>query len=111
MNGVLITETGSDNMNTKTVIACAMLAFGLVGCRGEPSASEVDQAVRLALESTKIIGMKVVSVKKLACRSADENAYLCDVEVTTSNDFTGPMTQTGAFRFVEADDGWRMSQR
>lgn len=106
------------------ISATILFYAALVGCSGEPSSSEIENAIKSSVEQAnqqaKQIGGKILSddlltvvheVKKVGCTSAEEaSGFNCDVEVDVSAPFVGRANKVATFRFVEASDGWQVVQ-
>jgi len=106
--------------------AVMVLGFAtlLVGCKSEPSESDIQSAIQQNVEQTnqqaKSMGgkaltdnmlMKVENIKKLACQDAQsDGSYKCKVEMEMTAPFVGKRQTTGELTFIESDDGWRVVQ-
>jgi hypothetical protein len=94
----------------------------LVKGAAEPSASEIEKAVRADMDQSnqqeKNIGggliadnmlTKVYGVKKLGCVAAQgASGFNCDVEIDVSAPFVGRSKKVGQLRFVKGSDGWKV---
>ncbi len=89
--------------------------------RDEPTDAEVAQAVANKMKSelsknpfaaALVVGMidaskfKINSIKKLSCKSDGSNAFICDIEVNTTDAMTGNNTNIEKHRFVKGTSGW-----
>ncbi len=97
-----------------------VLLLALAACgSSEPSASDIDRAVRAHLSQSyaqlqQISGTKspigeIHSVKKLGCKSDTDVSWRCDVEIDLSQlgeRGRGPVL----LRFVKGSDGWTLAQ-
>lgn len=97
----------------------AATSLFIVGCSGEPSESDIAQAVERSFESANQqvrqfgnhpnLRSQVHSVKKLGCEAtAQGNAFLCDVETDVTVPLLGRTKNTGRVRMVKGSDGWVM---
>lgn len=89
-------------LQTRRLALVFATVFILAGCSGEPSESEMRDAVMVASgvgEDGSIFSEKhFAKFKKLQCKEAEKGGYSCD--------YIGPFGPLNA-RFVETDDGWR----
>jgi hypothetical protein len=108
-------------MQTNRVVsALAVMGFLVSACGGEPSASNIQEAMeqQMANEGKAVGGMmggemaknmqaKIHGVEKIACNKADgKPGYRCDFSVDIEVPILGRTTQNGSGRFVDGDDGW-----
>lgn len=111
-------------MNIKQLYTFASVAALLMlsGCGGEPSASDIEKAVRAQVEmeseqmkkaSMGLFDMKAElhSVQKVGCVAAAESTgFNCDVEMDVSNPLVGRNKGVTKIRFVKGSDGWQVAQ-
>ena len=116
----------------KIAIPCASaLIIFLTACSSEPSASDIDSAVRKstddankaaiematafagakAVESMKdaIPQLKICSAKKVGCKEDGTNAYKCDVEYDAEQPLMGRVQTIVPMRFVKGSNGWAVA--
>lgn len=103
-----------------TILFCA----ALVGCSGEPSSSEIENAIKASVEQSnqqaKQIGGSMVSddmltvvyeAKKVGCAAAEgATGFNCDVELDVSAPFVGRAKKVATIRFVKGSEGWQTVQ-
>jgi len=110
------------------------LCFNLLGCSGEPDASEISKAMKESyandssfFSTNKLIGfmanaaglqeIKLNSADKIGCEPSGKNAYLCEVAVeytvnSTEGSLadlfgaTGQKKSINKYRFVKTSNGW-----
>jgi len=103
------------------VCAICLTTFALAGCSGEPSESDIEDAVKADVAqvntTVKNVGgglsmqTQVHGVKKIACAKASEDAgYNCDVELDITAPFIGRSKNIGKIRLVEGDSGWAVTE-
>jgi hypothetical protein len=94
------------------VYVAALFVLGLTACgqlSGEPSASDVEKAVRSTFEqvnkqSQGFLDIKIREIKKVACATVPgSSGFNCDVEIDA-----GEGKRIQQFRFVKGSDGWVM---
>lgn len=107
-----------------TVCAICLTTFTLAGCSGEPSESDIEDAVKANVAQVNttvknvgggLIGdsmqTQVHGVKKIACAKASEDAgYNCDVELDITAPIVGRSKNVGKIRLVEGDSGWAVTE-
>ena len=99
--------------------AVAVVAALLAGCSGEPSAGDIEKAVKAsvtqsqeamskmagsnaqAAEMAKSMMPTVHSVNKIGCKADGDKAYNCDVELDMETGITGRKKQTVPVRMVK----------
>lgn len=106
-------------MRSKLWFLLPVVTIGLSGCSNEPSASEIDKAVRQEMTngraqmqrlgaSPSMIG-EIHNVEKLACKEETKVRYRCDIEIDltqSGNRVRGP----ASFSFIKGSNGWSLSK-
>ncbi len=101
-----------------------LLALILAACSGEPSANDIEHALRAEAERSNedhnaqilpgtTISLKVTKelhgARKIACVKAEnEPGYRCDVETDVTLPLVGRQKNTEKLRFVKGNDGWEV---
>ena len=113
------------------VATAALLGVCLAGCSSEPSANDIDSAVRKSTDdankaaiemATAFVGAKAVesmkgaipqlkinSAKKVGCKEDGTNAYKCDVEYDAEQPLIGRIQKIVPMRFVKGSNGWAVA--
>lgn len=109
---------------TKSATAIALL-LGLHGCSGEPSAANIEAAMRARFANAASMakntpfggtipaGMlpQLHGVKKIGCAAASQGTgYTCDVEVDATLPFAGRNKNVTQLHLVKGSDGWVAAQ-
>lgn len=105
--------------HARTIIlpATAILLLVLGGCSSEPSADDIEKALKAnteqAVQKAKSLGMENMfnitlhAVKKLGCSPAQgEAGYNCDVEMDATLPLAGRTKNVAKVRLVKGSDGW-----
>ena len=94
-------------------IFCVMLGLVLpilAGCSSEPSASDVEKAVKADIDLKILHGdpaINAIKVKKLGCVQAQgKPGYMCDLEVTQY----GARIQPYNTRLTKGSNGWIVAE-
>lgn len=102
-------------MNRKTFSLIPVLAFVLSACGGEPSGSDLRQALQKLFDSVTqgVPGMPVAKVKNLEKHGCEptpqDSAWLCDVTSTVDPPFGAETTSTVRLRVIKTGDGYAIS--
>ena len=110
-------------MQIVKVLFLLLAVSQLVACSGEPTESEIAEAVKnqleLQLKSTAGIfnedDISINSVKKIACTEGiEKSGYHCDinVDIDIKMPFIGTQKQQGiqSIRLVKTDSGWKTAR-
>lgn len=106
------------------LFVATLSVFALSGCSGEPSASDIEKAVKANLEQTAqqaklgvgaryvdIVLPTVYNIEKLICTAAKEDpGYNCDVEMDISTPIAGRGKSVVKIRFVKGSNGWVVTE-
>jgi hypothetical protein len=106
-------------VRNKSWLLLPALTLSLSGCSNEPSAGEIDKAVRQEMTngraqmqrlgaSPSMVG-EINNVEKLACKEETKVRYRCDVEIDltqSGNRAKGP----ASFAFIKGSNGWSLSK-
>jgi len=109
----------------------AVLILILTGCSSEPSASDIESAVKKSVDdsnkaavemATAFAGAKAVesmkdaipqakvnSAKKVGCKEDGKDAYKCDIELDGEQPMMGRVQKIVPMRFVKGSNGWVVS--
>lgn len=124
--------------NKSLILTMVVMCIGLSGCGGEPSASEISQAVSESFKNDSSIlsgnkllgavvnaagveGVKLDSVDKIGCEPSGKNAYICEVSVEFTINSTegsiadlfgagGHKRSINKYRLVSTSKGWIVAQ-
>lgn len=107
---------------SQAICAFAVLLMGTTA-HAEPSEADMHRALQLELDKVqaamsqiggqagaKLFASKVHSVKKLGCSRVSARVFVCDVEADVTGNSGARSKNVASLRFVQASDGWRMSQ-
>jgi hypothetical protein len=96
------------------------LSLFLAGCSIGPTEQEIQKALQGEIDSVnelagimmgdqngvKPLEIEVVSVNKWGCRAAEDQSYICDVELDLNSAKAGPHKQKQSVRMAKGDTGW-----
>lgn len=100
----------------------AALALGLAACSSEPSAGDIEQALRAKMEVGQLVAGEFLGkkhaadltftlhdLKKIGCKSGEsKTVYQCEAEVDATWPVFGRKKQTLPFVLIKGDQGWQM---
>lgn len=115
------------------LLLAAGVVMSLSACSGEPSASDISNALQSALQNEKdqlygpggmfgrsaansfgdMVDFEISDFEKVGCKEDGENSYICNVSYTLSGGLFGKTRRPVAapIHVVKASDGWTVAIR
>lgn len=114
------------------VLVPGALAILLASCSGEPSESDIANALQKAMKAEReqlealgaglmgksapnpmsdMLDIRIADVEKIGCQESGKNAYTCDVRYKVSGGLAGSAgrSMSAPVRMISASEGWVVS--